>query len=665
MLPARLSAAVLTALVSVSSTQALAAEEPTTVPPVVVSATRSAQSEVTTPASITVITREEILASGATQVAEVLRGQGAVQLYDFYGDGSRATVGLRGFGVTGVSNTLVLVDGRRLNNTDIAGPDLASIALGDVERIEIVQGSAGALYGDQAVGGVINIITRGITERRVEVEGTLGEDSTQGLRVYASDRFANGVGVKATVEGRETDNYRDHNELQSVHASLLGDIEHDGERLFAELRYSDEELELAGELTPIQIAQDRRQAKNQTDFNDSQTWVTRLGGSQRLGDAWQIEAELGYRDAEVEALLEFFGDPNTLLQDREHWTFTPRLVGTLPVGNDEALVTLGIDYDDIDYNLDSRGSFSTFLQDADQQMWAVYGQTVIPLGARWTATVGARYAEVDNALDEFSEFFGSVTTQDIDVEDDATAFEAGLAFQASPEWRVFARIDTPFRFAKVDENAYRPQGSAPLDTQTGESWEGGVEWSRDGASLKALAYRLDLEDELGYDPSSLDPFGFFSGANVNFDDTRRDGLTIEGALPITRDLLLRGQLSFVDASFREGPYQGNDVPMVAERTARLALDYAFAPAWALFGEAVYLGERHLDGDFDNVRPRLDSVTLVNANLRYLRGPWTAELRVTNLTDREYSDYGAVSFAGDIFYPAPEQRWFLTVGYQFN
>ena len=657
--PARLSAAVLTALVSVSSARTLAAEEPTTVPPVVVSATRSAQSEVTTPASLTVISREEIEASGASQVAEVLRGQGTVQLSDLYGDGSRATVGLRGFGVTGVSNTLVLVDGRRLNNTDLAGPDLSSIALGDVERIEIIQGSAGALYGDQAVGGVINIITRGITTRRVEVEGTLGEDSTQGLRVYASDRFENGVGLKATVEARESDNYRDHNELSSVYASLLGDLEHAGGRLFAELRYSDEELELAGELTPAQIAQDRRQAKNRTDFNDSQTWVTRFGGSQRLGDAWQLEAELGYRDAEIDGLLEFGGDPNTLRQTREHWTFTPRLVGALPAGDDEALVTLGIDVDDIDYNLDSRGTVSTFLQDANQEMWAAYGQAVIPLGPRWTGTLGARYAEVDNELDEFSEFFGFVTTQDIDIEDDATAVEAGLAFQASPEWRVFARVDTPFRFAKVDENAFRAFGSDPLETQTGKSWEGGVEWTRDGASLKALAYRLDLEDEIGFDPNA----GF--GANVNFDDTRRDGLTFEGAWPLTRDLLLNGQLSFVDAGFRDGPYQGNDVPMVAERTARLALDYAFAPAWALFGEALYIGERRLDGDFDNLRPRLDSVTLVNANLRYLRGPWSAELRVTNLTDREYSDYGAVSFLGDIFYPAPERRWFVTLGYRFD
>jgi len=90
----------------------------------------------------------------------------------------------------------------------------------------------------------------------------------------------------------------------------------------------------------------------------------------------------------------------------------------------------------------------------------------------------------------------------------------------------------------------------------------------------------------------------------------------EAVMAPTRDLRVSGQLSFVDASFRDGPYQGNEIPMVAERTARLALDYALSPVWSLFGEAVYTGERRLDGDFDNVRPSLDSVTLLNANLRY-------------------------------------------------
>ena len=150
----------LTRLLAVSIAATGHAYAATQIPAVVVSAARTEQSTLTTPASITVITREQIEISGARHINELLRGQGGVQINDLYGDGSRSSVGMRGFGETAASNTLVLVDGRRLNNPDIAAQDMNSIALEDVERIEIVQGSAGVLFGDQAVGGVINVITR-------------------------------------------------------------------------------------------------------------------------------------------------------------------------------------------------------------------------------------------------------------------------------------------------------------------------------------------------------------------------------------------------------------------------------------------------------------------------------------------------------------------------
>ncbi len=146
-----------------------AGESPTALPDVLVSATRSAQSNVTVPASITIISREEIARSGARNLAEVLRGRGSVQVIDSFGDGSRTTVGMRGFGESANANTLIMVDGRRLNNIDISDPDLNSISLKDVERVEIIHGSAGTLFGDQAVGGVINVITR--TPERLQAFG--------------------------------------------------------------------------------------------------------------------------------------------------------------------------------------------------------------------------------------------------------------------------------------------------------------------------------------------------------------------------------------------------------------------------------------------------------------------------------------------------------------
>ncbi|RKZ36727.1 MAG: TonB-dependent receptor, partial [Gammaproteobacteria bacterium] len=181
------------------------------VPAGVVSATRSQQSLLTVPGAIAVISREEIERSGARHIADVLRGRGAVQINDTFGDGSRATVGMRGFNESANANVLVLVDGRRLNNTDIGAPDLNSISLKDVERVEIVQGSAGTLFGDQAVGGVINIITRRPTGRVMEAVATVGSYGRRGLRARLGNRFSNGIDVNLTAERFLTDNYRRNN----------------------------------------------------------------------------------------------------------------------------------------------------------------------------------------------------------------------------------------------------------------------------------------------------------------------------------------------------------------------------------------------------------------------------------------------------------------------
>src|SRR5690606_32598467 len=139
---------------------------------VYVSGTRSESAQLPLATTITVIDQEQIRLSGATQVTEVLRTQAGIQIQDSDGSGGRnVAISMRGFGSNAINNTLVIVDGRKLNNATLAGPALNTVALKDIERIEIVQGSAGVLYGDQAIGGVINIVTR--RARRGELTGSV------------------------------------------------------------------------------------------------------------------------------------------------------------------------------------------------------------------------------------------------------------------------------------------------------------------------------------------------------------------------------------------------------------------------------------------------------------------------------------------------------------
>src|SRR5919201_4980514 len=126
---------------------------------VVITATRFADSRRDLPVGVTVITADDIRKSASSNLGDILAQYGLLQIRDLAGT-QNPQLDLRGFGVTGDQNTLVLLDGLRLNEADLESAQLSAIPLESIERIEIVRGSGAVLYGAGATGGTINIITR-------------------------------------------------------------------------------------------------------------------------------------------------------------------------------------------------------------------------------------------------------------------------------------------------------------------------------------------------------------------------------------------------------------------------------------------------------------------------------------------------------------------------
>ncbi|NIP88721.1 MAG: TonB-dependent receptor plug domain-containing protein, partial [Gammaproteobacteria bacterium] len=235
------------------------------------------------------------------------------------------------------ANTLVLVDGRRLNNPDLAAPDLNVIALKDVERIEIIQGSAGTLFGDQAVGGVINVITRRPQRFSASIAGGLGSFDRRNLRAAISNHHENGLSYRFSGERRLTDNYRDHNQQDYVNAFGRLNYEHNSGTAFAEHQQIDEDLELPGALFATQVEADRRQSTNPTQFTETRTEVSRIGIEQSLHPDWYVRAEYTHRRSDGDGNL----SGTAFSQNRRVRELTPRLIGTLGSRHGEVLLTFG------------------------------------------------------------------------------------------------------------------------------------------------------------------------------------------------------------------------------------------------------------------------------------------------------------------------------------
>jgi iron complex outermembrane receptor protein len=157
----------------------------------VTSVSKTPDSVLRTPAAVYVLTQEDIRRSGATSLAELLRFVPGVQVARINSD--KWAVGARGFASRLAKSMLVLIDGRSVYTPLFAGVlwEVQDVVFEDVERIEIIRGPGGAVWGPNAINGVVNIITKKASDTHGVLTSAGGGSVDQG---FGSFRFGSGVG---------------------------------------------------------------------------------------------------------------------------------------------------------------------------------------------------------------------------------------------------------------------------------------------------------------------------------------------------------------------------------------------------------------------------------------------------------------------------------------
>ncbi|MSP97156.1 MAG: TonB-dependent receptor [Betaproteobacteria bacterium] len=658
---------------------------------VVVSATRFADDARRLPASVTVLSAEDIANSAARTLPDLLSEQIGISLKDFYGNNAAFTsIDLRGFGVTGGQNTLILLDGRRITDIDLSSVQWSSVPLSLIERIEILRGTGAVLYGDGASAGVINIVTRSPLKPGVhaQMHGRAGSYNTR------EGQFTGGVatetfGFNASVYGFSSDGYRTNNRNEQVNYSANMRWGSADSSVDLRLGKDRQDLRLPGarriqpSLGLDEYATDRRGAQTPLDYASRDGARAGLTLAHRLGET-ELTLGIDYRDKDQRSYFDQGGFPIYRADALNVTSLTPRARVPFQIGTTSHRLTIGVDtyrwrYDRRSANLPENVARPINLVRVAQDSTAIYLQDAVQLNSATGLALGWRQERrkivgtdaVDAAAPGF--FFNTAATQAAAIQRQ-NAWEMGLKHALDAHWSGFARAVRSLRFVNVDEiyenDAFFNAQFQILRPQHAITREIGTEWRRGKLNLRAALFRTDVTDEI-----HLDPFTTGVG-NSNLPPSRRQGVEIGASWRPTPELGLTAGYAYTDARFRQGVLPGNvfaigtnleiagrRVPLVPEHKLNLGFAWDVAAKTRLSGTLGYVSSQFMDNDEPNtLGTKIPAYSVVDLKAARDFGFARIGLAVNNLLNEKYYNYAVRSaFTPDRYavYPLPGRTLGLT------
>ena len=629
-------------------------------PEVVVTATRFDESPQSLPVGVTVITAEDIRNSTAATVPELLQHEAGIQVRDNSGS-PNWQVDMRGFGIFGDQNTLVLIDGQRISENEQASVNWEAIPLSSIERIEIMRGSGAVLYGGGATGGTINIITK--TPHYGHNGGYAGIDAGS----YDTQNYTAGVnlagqevGLVINARHLETDNYRTDNDLRDENAQADLQWQNGRHKLYAKFGVDAQDLRLPGSLTEAQIKADPHQAATPGDFSRMYDGHLNLGGEFGIGDT-ELALNLQYRGKTVHSAFfvatPFRDDIDTQVNT---WSMTPRLRVPYAIGGVANTLVTGLDWDEWDY--DSTTAFDSFVAGhplSEQRDRAWYVQNTAEFASRTTLSIGVRF---HNVVYDVSDDINATQNS---RERDLRSFEVALRQRLGDAFSLYGKFGNSFRVPNVNDNYNLFSATITmLEPQTSHDREVGLEYQAARAHYRTALYEMDIDHEIHLDPIAFN--------NVNLPPTRRYGVELEGKWDITATLSAFANYTYAVAKFREGAFGGidvtdRDVPLVPHNAANAGVSWEFAKGARFSAVVRYVGEQIYDGDETNTfGQKMPSYTLVDLKASKEYAGWLLSAGVKNLFDEQYFSYGVYTgFPTFNAYPAPERNWFVSAQYTFK
>ncbi len=570
----------------------------------VVTATRTPQRVDELVGDMVVIDRATIERSTGRTLPELLARAAGVQFSSNGGLGKSSSVNIRG---AEARHSILLIDGVRFGSATTGTPSWDTIPLDMIERIEILRGPGSALYGSEAVGGVVQVFLRkgatGLSAYSSVTAGsrgygqvTAGVNGGSGPLVYSLGvQKTRESGFSATNSKVQFGNFNpddDGFDQNSINASVAYQLSPDW-KLDAGLLAAD--------------------STNHTD--DGPGRDTRYKGKSRVARAgvegqvlpgWKTTARVSQGSDSSRALVAAPSVFPSLFKTTQN-----QLSWQNDIDTRVGVVLAGLEQ--LKQKVDSTTKYT------------VTDRTVSSAFVGLNGSAGPHSWQANLRRDDNSQFGGSTT-----------GF-GGYGLAITPQWRVNAAYGTSFVAPSFNQLYFPGFGNANLQSEHGRNTDLGITWSDAGHTVKLVHFDNKIR---GFITSTTNP--------QNVPRARIDGYTLsyDGVY---------GPLSFnasVDAMNPRNELTGKRLPRRSADLARVGADYAVGP-WTL-GASVLRAGKSFD-DTANTR-LLGAHTTADLYVDYVVNPeWKVQTKLNNLTNRQYETaYG---------YNQPGRAVYVTLGYR--
>jgi len=591
---------------------ALADGAPTQLGQIVVTATRTAQTEDQTLAPVTVITREEIELLQPTSLQDLMNDTPGMAVSNQGGPGKVSALFLRG---TNSNQVLVLVDGIRVGNATAGTAPIEDIPVDQIQRIEIVRGPFSSLYGSEAIGGVIQIFLR-------HAPGTFTPNASIGIGSWSHWKASSGfsaAGEKGWISVQAT-----HDQTKGINACKVGAAE-----VFAACfadqpdrdGFHDNALTLHGAYRfddhwSADALAMRSEGFNKYDgsYSDSDDYATQVVGGQlhfRPNDTVNLSLRVGssadlYEDFLQGAYVDHFDTRRTLASLQGDVALSG---GLLSAGMDWQRETVASNYVFTEDLRSDRGLF-----------------------AQWQRTFGAQSLQANVRRDDNSQFGVKATGSLL------------WGWDFAKNLRVTASWGTAFRAPTFNDLYYPGFGNPDLRPESSRNLELGLRGTPDWGHWSLSVYRNDIHDLITFDAAI--------GLPGNVDRARITGLEgVVGGKLAGWDV--RATATLMNARDAGGGfYSDNELPRRPRKSARFDADRSFGRF--SFGASWYLAARTYD-DIANQHP-LGGHALANLRAGWrLDRDWKLQLALNNVFDKDYETAW--------YYNQPGRNFMITLSYR--